>query len=179
MTKFQRGFTLIELMIVVAIIGILAAIAIPAYQDYTVRAKVSEGIVLADEAKTVVADNAANGSPDANGGLGAGYPTTAAGGAPCAAAGTCVNPVGTPNVTSVTITTATGAIAVAYVPGLVPAGSNVLTIVPTSNGAALAAGTVPGAPIVWTCYALGKTAVAGAPNVATILGKFAPANCRA
>lgn len=48
----QKGFTLIELMIVIAIIGILAAIAIPAYQDYTVRAQVSEGLSLADGAKT-------------------------------------------------------------------------------------------------------------------------------
>jgi len=54
--KQQHGFTLIELMIVVAIIGILAAIAIPAYQDYTVRAKISEGLNLAGAAKLAVAE---------------------------------------------------------------------------------------------------------------------------
>ena len=56
MKSFQKGFTLIELMIVVAIIGILAAIAIPAYQDYTVRAKVTEGLNLAASAKVAVAE---------------------------------------------------------------------------------------------------------------------------
>lgn len=54
--QLQQGFTLIELMIVVAIIGILAAIAIPAYQDYTIRAQVSEGLSLMDGAKTAVAE---------------------------------------------------------------------------------------------------------------------------
>ena len=57
MTKLQKGFTLIELMIVVAIIGILAAIAIPAYQDYTIRAQVSEGLNLAAAAKAAVAES--------------------------------------------------------------------------------------------------------------------------
>ncbi len=56
MKKIQQGFTLIELMIVVAIIGILAAIAIPAYQDYTIRAQVSEGLNLAAAAKAAVAE---------------------------------------------------------------------------------------------------------------------------
>ncbi|NUP87808.1 MAG: pilin [Burkholderiaceae bacterium] len=62
--SIQQGFTLIELMIVVAIIGILAAIALPAYQDYTIRAKVSEGIVQASGAKATVSENFANGAAD-------------------------------------------------------------------------------------------------------------------
>jgi type IV pilus assembly protein PilA len=60
MRKLQTGFTLIELMIVVAIIGILAAIAIPAYQDYTVRAQVSEGMNLAAAAKAAVSESFLN-----------------------------------------------------------------------------------------------------------------------
>jgi type IV pilus assembly protein PilA len=56
MKSLQKGFTLIELMIVVAIIGILAAIAIPAYQDYTIRAQVTEGLNLSDAVKVAVAD---------------------------------------------------------------------------------------------------------------------------
>ena len=62
--KKQQGFTLIELMIVVAIIGILAAVAIPAYQDYTIRAKVTEGLSLASAGKTSVSEFFAS-----NGGL--------------------------------------------------------------------------------------------------------------
>jgi type IV pilus assembly protein PilA len=60
MKKVQQGFTLIELMIVVAIIGILAAVALPAYQDYTIRARVTEGLSLGSGAKTTVSEAMAN-----------------------------------------------------------------------------------------------------------------------
>ena len=76
MKKVQSGFTLIELMIVIAIIGILAAIALPAYQDYTVRAKVTEGVVIASGGKATVAENISSGYPAASRCLGITAATT-------------------------------------------------------------------------------------------------------
>ena len=177
MKRVQQGFTLIELMIVVAIIGILAAVALPAYQDYTIRAKVTEGIVLAGSLKLVVADNASNATADAAGGMFGGMPLTAT--TTCAAAGTCALFGGaTKNVASVTGTTGSGSIAVVYNTVIAPAGSNTLQLTPTSANAVLVAGTPPASALIWTCYTAGKAAVDGAANAATLQSKYAPAECR-
>jgi type IV pilus assembly protein PilA len=96
MKATQKGFTLIELMIVVAIIGILAAIAIPAYQTYTIRAQVSEGASLASGLETAFAENYAN--------TGTAAATNSAVGITAAISGTYVSSVALTNPGQITVT---------------------------------------------------------------------------
>lgn len=126
--QMQQGFTLIELMIVVAIIGILAAVAIPAYQDYTVRARVAEAMSLASGAKTTVAENASTGASD----LASGWTA----------------PNATNNVAGVAVDSSNGTITVTTTS---KAGGGTIEYVPSDNGGGLTAGTLPTGAITWSC----------------------------
>ena len=125
--RLQRGFTIIELMIVVTIIGILAAVALPAYQDYAVRARVTEGLSMASAVKTTIAENAANGVA-----LGAGV----------------VSPSVTTNVASVMVADANGQITITFT---ARAGNGTIIMVPMSAGSALVSGIPPDDRISWDC----------------------------
>ena len=169
----QKGFTLIELMIVIAIIGILAAIAIPAYQDYTIRAQVTEGLNLASAIKASVAEfYAQNGAwPTALG------PSTTANtlGMDTIPEGKYVSGIAVGN----------GTIQITY-SGTAPYQANAnlqglrLDIRPTISGVSAAASN---GDVVWTCgthTVVGVDPASGAADAdgTTVVAKYLPSNCR-
>jgi type IV pilus assembly protein PilA len=159
LNKVQKGFTLIELMIVVAIIGILAAIAIPAYQDYTIRAQASEGLAMASATKAAIsefqADRGTWPTDDGTGGGQLGW----------------TNPPSGKYVSGITV--ANGIITVTY--GLL---ANQAI---QNQTATLTPGTSASGDIVWVCGAAptpGGATMAAVPAAGTIAAKYLPATCR-
>ncbi|RQP24493.1 pilin [Piscinibacter terrae] len=156
MKRVQQGFTLIELMIVVAIIGILAAVALPAYQDYTKRAKVSEAILAASACRTTITEV---------------YQSASSGGLPAAGAWGCESTSGTAQskyVASV-VTTGTGIIQVTS-QNVGTGADGIVELAPCTEttGTTCTAPAAGGTVKAWRCGG----------GTTTVLAKFLPGSCR-
>ena len=162
MKAVQKGFTLIELVIVVAIIGILAAIAIPAYQDYTIRAQVTEGLNLASSIKAGVAEYYSD----------HGSWPTALTGAAAGSLGFAAAPTGK-YVSNIALSAAGGGIDITY--GL-QANSTI-----NAKKMSIRPGLGANGDVVWVCGNGSTTGITTAPtaaNATNLSSKYMPSNCR-